>query len=899
MRIHTKPAALHLFSILAFVCLFAGVRPAAAWAAAENMTLLVLPFQINADEELDYLNLSLPQLLNDALGQKGFQMVGQEKMSRLIEEQQVEYLDLAVARDLALLAGADYAIYGSFSQVGEALSLDVRVVEAFGVKPAKPVFVVKEGLINIMPAVEELADKITQELLRKEVVAEILVRGVRGLNPDVVLMRLRMQEGDAYDPKQITTEIKRIYDLGYFEDVQATVEDIPEGRRVIFEVKEKPIIGAIGVVGNGEMDADDILEVMNTKTGAVLNDKVLSQDLAAVLDLYRQKGFYLAEVDFELEGEETGQARLNVVVEEGQELYITEVRVEGAKELDPDDLKDQLALAERSWLSWLTGTGVLKEELLERDAAALETYAANRGFMDAKVGAPDVKFTPDGIHITFTIQEGDRYKPSSVSFAGDLLEPEEKLRELIQMDNLVEEDAYFDRSVLRDDAQLLTDFYSDYGYAYAESDYRLDKDNEAKTIGVTYLLQKNQKVYIRRVVIEGNTKTRDNVIRRQLRLADGDMFSGSKLARSSQRLNRLDYFETVDIETVPTSEPGEMDLRVKVKEKSTGMLAGGVGYSSYSGAFISAKLLEQNLFGKGWYAGLSASIGGKSTNYSLSFTDPYFFDSNIGAGVDLYLNRYDYDDYDKTTQGGRLRFTYPLGEYTRLYWNYRLDRYDIYNVNDGAAEAIREVKGVNWSSVAKVGAKRDTTDTLFNPTEGMISEVYAELGGSILMGDDHFLKTVAKNSWYYTLIEEWQHVLHLHAEAGYIFDVQSGEDIPVFERFYLGGINSVRGYESRRISPIDGSTGDRVGGNKKFVGNVEYIFPLEREMGLVGLFFFDFGYAWKEGDWDMAKLRRGVGTGIRWYSPFGPLRIEYGYALDDIPNQGSKHKLEFSMGTFF
>ncbi|WP_461210292.1 outer membrane protein assembly factor BamA [Desulfocurvus sp. DL9XJH121] len=871
---------------------------AAAQPDAGKIKIMVLPFEVNAGPDLGYLKDSLPELLADRLEKDGFSVVPQADVSKLIREHNVEYLDLATAKDMALLADANWSVYGSFSQVGETISLDVRLVEAFGVKPAKPLFVVQEGLINAVPAIEDLADKIKLELLRKERIESVDVEGTKVLEKDVVLMRVRAKKGDIYDPKALNDEIKSIYELGYFDDVQVRVDDLPEGMGVTFVVKEKPLIQAVDVLGAEEMDTDDVLELMSTRAGSVLNPKVLADDMGKIKSEYRKEGFYNATVGYELEESDQGQARLHIKIDEGKKLYIEEIRIVGAEQLDEDDLKDELALGERGMFSWITGTGVLKEEYLVRDSAALEAYYGNHGFIEAQVGQPKVEYQEDGIVITFEISEGRRFKIGKVDFEGDLLETPEKLNGIIASDDLhEEEDGYLNRSLLREDAQKLTDYYSDYGYAFAEVDFNIDSHPDTLTADVTFQLHKRQKIYIRRVAIEGNTRTRDNVIRREMRLNDGDLFSGSKLARSTQRLNNLGYFEQADIQTVPTDDPGLMDLKVRVKETTTGEISLGAGWASASGMYLVTKVAEKNLFGKGLYASLEGTFGGSSTAYMASFVNPRFNDSQWLVGSDVYLTKYEWDEYDRNSLGARIRTGRRVGEYSSWGLSYELERYEILEVDEDAAQVIRDVEGTHISSALYSDLVRSTLDRVINPTTGTKSSLAVTYSGGLLMGSDDFIRYVADHSQYVPLW--WDHVFHAHGQLGYVMEQFDGDDIPVHRKFYLGGINSVRGYKQRHISPRDDATGDVIGGNKEAFMNLEYIFPLMEETGIVGLFFFDAGEVWDEDDTMDFDFKKSVGAGIRWYSPMGPLRLEYGYALDSVREQGSKGRFEFSIGQFF
>lgn len=902
----------NVFKILLMAICLVGLfaRTSLAESEVANTKILVLPFQINAESGMEYLRESLPQLLSDKLKEEGFSVVPTDEMETLLKDKGVDFLDLRTARDLALLSKAGYAVYGSLSQVGETLSLDARLVDAFGLRPDKPLFVVKKGLINILPAVDELAQSVQLEIMRKEQISSVEVEGNKVLDKEVVLYRIQSQSGDVYDPKVINEDLRTIYELGYFEDVQVKLTDVPDGKKLTFVVKEKPRIQSVTVKGNDEIDADDILEVVNSKQGAVLNEKILVEDLDKIRDLYSKDGYYLVEVGHKVIESGKGQARLEFDVKEGEKLYITDIVIEGAKELDPDDLKSELALAERGWLSWITGSGVLKEELLERDAAALEAYYANRGFIDAKVGQPEVEFKDDGIHIIFKVQEGSRYKVGKITFTGDLLEPEDVLKTQIGLDELQEEDEFFDRSMLRRDLSRLQQFYMDYGYAFAEADVSMNPHEDTKLVDVEYRLNKQRKVFVRRVAIEGNTKTRDNVVRREVLLGDGDRYSGSKLSRSLVRLNKLDFFKAVDIEPVPTGDPSLLDLKVKVTEKTTGSISGGVGYSSLDSLYVGGTIQERNLFGRGYFLGVTGQIGGKETQFKVSFTNPHVYDSKLLVGGDIYWMKRDWDSYDRKALGAKVRFGYPLGEYTDLYWGYRLERYNITEVEDDAAKVIRDFEGSNLASILNADVVRDTTNDNFLPTMGSVNKLSAEFGGGVIGGSEDFIKFGYSTSWFKDII--WDTVFHIKAAAGYAIKNDSNSEIPPWERFYLGGINTVRGYSGDKISPRDTDSGDRIGGNKEFYLNLEYLFPVYREMNVIGLVFFDAGNAWDDDESFFEDIQRGseeksrtlglyksIGIGMRWKSPFGPLRFEYGYPLDDLEDSSKNGRFEFSVGATF
>ncbi|MDP3430352.1 MAG: POTRA domain-containing protein, partial [Desulfomicrobium sp.] len=360
-------------------------------------------------------------------------------------------------------------------------------------------------MINILPAIEETAAKIQTGVQQKDRIASIDVRGNEILDDDVVLMRLKIQPGDVYDPTAVNTELKSLYELGYFDDISIVLEDTVEGKLLIINVKEKPLISAISVEGAQELDADDLLAAIATKTGAVLNPRVLADDMGKIRELYRKDGFYNAEVDYSLTQADAKRSRLNIIVKEGSKLYVTDIVIQGAQQLKPSDLKKELALTERGMLSWMTGSGVLREEILDRDAAALEAYYGNRGFLNARVGQPEVSYSDKGIIVTFQVDEGSRYTVSSVKYEGDMIAAPEDLNTVIALDDLAAKNDFFDRSVMRSDLQKLTEHYSNFGYAFAEADVNMARNEENKSLDVTYIMSKGNKVTINRVLIEGNT----------------------------------------------------------------------------------------------------------------------------------------------------------------------------------------------------------------------------------------------------------------------------------------------------------------------------------------------------------------------------------------------------------
>jgi outer membrane protein insertion porin family len=901
----TRKALRSLLPLLLLAALVFAPQTLRAAPEAAAVKIAVLPFQVNAGDDLAYLKQSLSDLLTDRFKAAGFATADPAEARNAAHGQPLQ--DAAGAREAARAVGATHVVYGSFSQVGEILSVDARMADVSAQSPVLPITVSKEGLINLLPALDGVVQAVSHTVLSSDVISEIDVEGTKVLDKDVILMRLSMRKGEPFSPKAVNQDLKTIYDLGYFDDVRIKVADVPGGKRVVVAVKERPRIQAIGVTGADKFSEEDITAAISTKKGAVLNPKVLSDDINVVREMYRKEGYYNAKVTHQIENSGEGQARLTFVIDEGKKLYIEKIRIEGCKSLDADDIKSGLSLKEHGMFSWFTKSGVLKEDMLERDAAYIMNYYGDHGFNDVKVGKPEVNIMEDRIEVVFRVEEGPRYRTGEIRFEGDLIADPATLAEVTRIDDLGAAHDYFSRSVVREDIKNLAAYYNNYGYAYAEVDVRTDVHRDDLVVDLIFVVSKHQKVHIRRVILEGNTKTRDNVILREMRLADGDQFSGEKLHRSTERLNKLNYFSDVDIEPVPTGDPDEMDLKVKVVDKPTGKIGGGVGYSTYDGVFFGGNIQESNLFGKGYQTGFQGYIGAKKTSYTLSFLDPRVNDSLWAMGADLYSTKGDYVYYDMDATGGDLSASYPLGEYTKLYTKYSLEFYSITDVDSDASKYIKKQSGDHIASIITSVVERDTTDKLYNPTRGTVSMIKLANGGGITGGTDEFVKTEAEHSYYQKLFGDL--VFHGLVHVGYVGENFNDKEIPVTQRYFLGGIQDVRGYSYHKISPQD-SSGDQMGGNKAVYTNLELIHPLNKEMGIYGVTFFDAGGAWKEGDMffstpqlehgDMPPLGlyKSVGGGLRWVSPFGPLRFEYGYGIDDL-YESSHHKFEFSMGQQF
>ncbi|RJX18198.1 MAG: outer membrane protein assembly factor BamA, partial [Desulfobulbus sp.] len=498
----------------------------------------------------------------------------------------------------------------------------------------------------------------------------------------------------------------------------------------------------------------------------------------------------------------------------------------------------------------------------------------------------------DELVITFVIEEGPRFRVGTVDVRGDLIESREELISRLK----IREEEFLNRQVLRADNLMLTDLYAEKGYAFAEVRPRVDKAKDSKRVDIVMEIDQGPLVYINRVEIQGNTRTRDNVIRRDLSVTEGGLFDSKAIRESTENLQRLGYFDEVSVTPQPALQEDQMDVLVDVKEKSTGQFSVGAGYSSTENLLFMAEISENNIFGTGNRLSLAADISSSTNRYNLGFTNPRIFDSSVLGGFDLYNWYKEYDDYTKETMGGGVRFGHKLIEKWRINYGYSYTDTDLTDVAENASIIIKRSQDIHITSALHLSLGRDTRNHFYNPSKGSVNVASVEYAGGIMGGEAEFTKVEGSSSWFFPL--PWTMVFHVKGAAGQIFENEDGK-LPVYEHFYLGGLNSIRGFESAYVSPKDPVTDERIGGDKMWYTNFEVIFPLFEEAGLRGVVFTDFGnvYAVEE-DWEFDKIKKAAGLGFRWLSPMGPLRLEWGYNLDPDDDEDTS-VWDFSIGGAF
>ncbi|MBW1650681.1 MAG: outer membrane protein assembly factor BamA [Deltaproteobacteria bacterium] len=858
--------------------------PSVLFAGANK--ILVIPFNLNSDRDILDLQPKIKETLEKRFEQAGAVIINSEKITP-------DIIAPAEARNIGLEAKADYVVSGGVIWLGDRFSIDAKLVEVFSNNEPQVFFADGQNASNFFGVIEDIGEKITIKLFKQEKVAGISVSGNKRIEAAAILNKVSSRKGDAFSKKKISADIQSIYKMGYFEDVTVKLEESDKGKKVIFNIVEKSVITAIKISGNEVYDDEEINENLSIKTGNTLNVLDLQTSIGRIEDFYKSKNYHNVKVNYKIGETQNDKTNIEFIISEGRKIRIKSIKIIGNTVYSEKKLKKFMKTDEAGFLSWLTSSGELKMQDIDQDAAVIEAFYQNNGYIFAKVGEPVVSYKEDGIYVNINISEGDRFKVGNIELTGDIIKKKE-----LEKSIKIKKEEYFNKEILREDILLLTDIYSDKGYAYANIVPITNEDKANKTIDVKYNINKGPQVYFDRIEISGNTETRDKVIRRELEVKEKELYSGTSIKESVGNLNRLDFFENVQIDPVEGDSPDTMGLSVNVTEKPTGSFSFGGGYSSLDKLYGVASVTQRNFLGKGQEISLKINTGSSTTRYDFSFTEPWMFDIPLSGRLGLFNWETDYDSYDKVDRGVEFEFGYPIFENTRAYFSYLFEDIEISNIEDDATDSIKDMTGSNIESSVTVGLRYDSRNRRFNATSGSahgISIQYAGVGAD----DIAFTKVRAKTSWYYPLFLKITGVIH--GKCGYVTANSDGL-LPTYERFYLGGINSLRGFYWEDLSPKavneNGITSYK-GGNKFVQLNLEAVFPIFEKAGMAGVVFFDTGNVYDdEQDIELSSLRESVGGGIRWLSPLGPIRIEYGHILDKQEGE-SGGRWEFTIGSAF
>lgn len=728
-----------------------------------------------------------------------------------------------------------------------------------------------------------------------DTVSEVVVRGNRRIDSAAILNAVSSKAGERLDSDRTDADIRSIFNLGQFRDVQVSTEPGNAGLVLVFSVVEKPIIREVRFEGNEALKQEKLLEGLPIRRNAVFSQKDLDAAVLKLTKQYQDEGYYLVQVQPRVEQRSDTEYLVTLQIAEGNKIRISTISFEGNTAFSPRKLRGVIETSEEWFMSWLTGAGTYKEEVLRNDALLIADHYMNNGYINVKVGEPKVKLSEDreSLEVLVSITEGDQYRIGSIAFSGDVLYPEAEIRKKLKS----EVGEVFSRKNLREDIGTLTDMTADKGYAFNNVNPLTKQDQEKKQLELTFDVEKGDLVYIERITIAGNGKTRDKVVRREMRLLEGELYSATGFKRSKQNLMNTGYFEEANVASVKGSSADKLNINVDLKEKATGAFTIGGGYSSLDGMILQGSISQSNFLGLGLKANASASLGGSSNTYSVGLTDPYFLDSKWTLGADIYRSEREWDDYYLRRTGFDIKAGYPISDYVGTFLMYKYEMKDVYEYTDAWKQAHDQYGndlypiGQSTTSAIYASITHNNTDYRFDPSTGMVNSFSLEYAG--LGGDNKYVREVLDNTIYYPLW--WKFVVSTKLVLGAV--QEAGGKVPLDERFYLGGIGTLRGYEARTIGERD-QFGNYIGGEKELFGNVELKFPLLSEFGVKGVAFFDYGNAW-DGGFRPPKVLMSYGGGIRWASPMGPLRLEYGIPINPNPGESTSGRFEFAIGSMF
>ncbi len=727
-------------------------------------------------------------------------------------------------------------------------------------------------------------------------IKEIRFSGNKRISEERLRRIIRTKVGDEFDSGKVRQDVKALFGKGFFEDVKVDAEYTEEGVVLTYILVEKPVISRVVVVGNDEIKTSDIEEVLTLKENDYFSEEKVRESERKIRELYENNGYFDVKIKTRIIEREGNRKEVRFSIQEGEKAKIESIEFVGNNFFTDEDLKDMIKTSERGFFSFITGSGTFKKDVFENDMKLIEISYLNNGFLDVKVSGPEVEKGPKGLKLKVVIREGIQYRVGNVELEGEV--PQEILK--LKGKFALKKYRTFSREDMISDILMITRKLQDMGYADAAVIPRYKKRKGTPVVDVTFLVEKGEKYRFGLVNVHGNTKTLDKVIRRQIEVAEGETYTATGLEETKKNLMRLGFFKEVNVTTKKGKEKNELDVDVEVEEAPTGSISGGFGFSSVDKFFGVVQLSENNLFGRGWSLSLNSQIGSRRIIFNLDFRNPYFFDSDWIFRMNAYNTDVEYDEFTRKAKGGRVGFSYPISKYVDTGITLRVDQVKIQDVQTSAENSVlleEVLKGAQITHSLTWEINRDTRNNYISPTEGSRQSFSVEYAGGFLGGESDFVKYFVEDRHYVPVLDNTVYAFRFL--WGHTVSTVGGR-VPLFERFFLGGPYTIRGFEGRSITPVDRNTGEEIGGNKELVINNELVIPLYQEMGLKWVFFLDAGNTWRQGDWprSLGDLRYGAGFGIRWYSPMGPLRFEWGFNLN--PKEGEpKRVVEFTIGTSF
>jgi outer membrane protein insertion porin family len=729
------------------------------------------------------------------------------------------------------------------------------------------------------------------------IIRAIRVEGIQRIEADTVVSYMLIKPGDPYDPARINNSLKTLFATGLFSDV--TIRR--DGDVLIVHVVENPLVNRVAFEGNHKIEDKDLEKEITLRPRTVYSRTKVQRDLKRILDIYRASGRFAATVNPKII--QLPQNRVDVVFEinEGDVTGVRRITFIGNKAFSDSRLRDVVQTEETAWWKFFTTQDTYDPDRLNFDRELLRKFYLSKGYADFRVISAVAELTPDrkDFFVTFTVDEGERYKFGKVELKSAI--PSFDVNR-VRDELAVKSGDWYDANKIESSIQRLTDAAGTIGYAFVEVRPIINRDRKKRLINVTFLIREGPKVFVERIEIVGNTRTRDEVIRREMRLAEGDAFNTSKIRASRRRLRNLDFFKKVEISNQAGSSPDKTVVKVEVEEKPTGELTLGAGFSTEEGALGTVGLHERNFLGRGQNVGVSFTLSQRSTEADLRFTEPYFLDRNLSAGFDLFRVTRDYTSqsgYQQRTTGFRLRSGYEIIPDLTQTWRYTLRGDAIRGVSTTASPVIRAEEGNSLTSSLGQILTFDKRDDRLDPTSGYFVSIETDFAG--LGGSERYLRGKVTGGYYIPLYEDL--VVSLVGEVGIVHGL-GGRNVGLQDRFFLGG-NNLRGFQRGGVGPRDLTTGDSLGANRYYAGTVELTFPLglPKEFGLRGRVWTDVGSAWGIDATlpslaDVTTPRVSAGVGLSWKSPFGPIRIDLGIPIYK-QSFDKRQLINFTFGTRF
>lgn len=712
---------------------------------------------------------------------------------------------------------------------------------------------------------------------QSSLVREIVVEGAQRVEPETVRSYLLIQEGDRYDARRVDRSLKSLFATGLFADVTMR----KEGARLVVSVVENPVINRIAFEGNKRLANEDLESEVTLRSRVIYTRTKVQNDVQRLLTLYRRSGRFAATVEPKVIRLEQNRVDLVFEINEGKLTEIRNIRFVGNREFSDSRLREVVRTKESRWFRFLSSDDTYDPDRMTLDRELLRRFYLSEGFADFNVTSAIAEMTPNrkDFFLTFAVEEGNRYQFGAIAVDAWLKDLDaDALREDVRF----EEGDWYDADLIDETIDKLTQVVSEQGHAFVDVRPRINRNRETKIVEVTFEINEGSRVFVERIDITGNIRTIDKVLRREMRLVEGDAFNASKLRRSRSRIQGLNFFEKVSVEQEPGSAPDKTIVKVDVEEKSTGSLSLGAGFSTTNGPLIDVGIQERNLLGRGQNLKLKATLAAKKSEVDLSFTEPYFLDRDVSAGVDVFLVSTDNQDtssYDSKSNGFNLRASYPISEFLRQGWTYTLKQDEVNNVADSASSFVKAQEGTTILSQVNHSLIFDRRNSRISPSEGYFVRVSNDLAG--FGGTSRFLRNQAAVGKYFPLYD--QVALALTGEVGHIFGI--GKDVNLTNRFFVGG-DDLRGFATSGVGPRDGSTDDALGGEWKYTGTAEIKFPLglPSELNVSGSVFTDFGSSGTvtpsdSSVRDTGGIRLSSGFGFSWISPFGPIGLDFGFPL--------------------